>query len=81
VRANTKFGSKKNILSHYDLGNDFYSLWLDPTMTYSSSLRINKSDTLEEAQINKYKRIIDRLDINNDTSVLEIGSGWEDLLN
>lgn len=75
VRANTKFGSKKNIISHYDLGNDFYSMWLDPTMTYSSSLRSQNTDSLENAQINKYKRIIDKIDING-ADILEIGCGW-----
>lgn len=75
IRANTKFGSKKNILAHYDLGNEFYSLWLDPTMTYSSSLRQKKTDNLKDAQINKYQRIIDKLEIDGQ-NVLEIGSGW-----
>lgn len=75
IRANTKFGSKKNILAHYDLGNDFYSLWLDPTMTYSSSLRKKKTDNLKDAQINKYNRIIDQINIDN-ANLLEIGSGW-----
>jgi len=75
VRANTKFGSKKNILAHYDLGNDFYSMWLDPTMTYSSSLRKTGAESLKEAQINKYARIIDRLNLDG-ANTLEIGCGW-----
>jgi cyclopropane-fatty-acyl-phospholipid synthase len=75
LRLNTKYGSKKNIVKHYDIGNDFYKLWLDPTMTYSSALRKNDNENLQEAQINKYQRIIDNLDIKN-KSVLEIGCGW-----
>lgn len=75
IRANTKKGAKKNILAHYDLGNDFYAMWLDPSMTYSSALRQNKSDTLEQAQKNKYQRMINNLYLKNKT-VLEIGCGW-----
>jgi cyclopropane-fatty-acyl-phospholipid synthase len=75
IRINTKYGSKKNILAHYDIGNDFYKLWLDPTMTYSSGIRVSNDDSLEQAQINKYDRIIQRLDIKN-KSLLEIGCGW-----
>jgi cyclopropane-fatty-acyl-phospholipid synthase len=75
VRLNTKYGSRKNILEHYDIGNDFYKLWLDPTMTYSSAICQNSNETLEQAQINKYKRIIDVLDVGG-AKVLEIGSGW-----
>lgn len=75
LRLNTRKGSKKNILQHYDISNDFYKLWLDPTMTYSSALRVNNNDTLESAQNNKYQRIADELNIENKT-VLEIGCGW-----
>lgn len=75
IRLNTKYGSKKNILQHYDIGNDFYSLWLDETMTYSSAIRNNKEDSLRDGQINKYNRIIHKLDIAN-KKVLEIGCGW-----
>lgn len=75
IRLNTKWGSRKNILSHYDIGNDFYKLWLDPTMTYSSALRTSPDDTLKLAQENKYQRIQDVLNIG-DKSVLEIGCGW-----
>jgi cyclopropane-fatty-acyl-phospholipid synthase len=74
VKANTKFGSKKNILAHYDLGNEFYSMWLDPTMTYSSCIRKTSQESLEEAQINKYQRIIDRLNLDG-ANTLEIGCG------
>jgi len=75
VRMNTLAGSRRNILAHYDLGNDFYELWLDPSMTYSSALYKNTGDTLQQAQHNKYDRILDRLD-NNSGSLLEIGCGW-----
>lgn len=75
VRLNTKYGSKKNILAHYDIGNDFYSLWLDPTMTYSSAIRNNNESDLEQSQINKYNRIINNLGLA-DKKVLEIGCGW-----
>ena len=75
VRLNTKYGSKSNILAHYDIGNDFYSLWLDPTMTYSSAIRNNNEDDLEQSQVNKYNRIINNLELA-DKNVLEIGCGW-----
>lgn len=75
MRRNTIDGSKKNIHAHYDLGNDFYSLWLDKTMTYSSAIFKNTDDTLERAQHNKYDRLIERFESNN-PSVLEIGCGW-----
>ena len=75
VKLNTKYGSKKNIIDHYDIGNDFYSMWIDSTMTYSSALRANDNDNLVGAQINKYKRIIDTLSLAG-KNVLEIGCGW-----
>jgi cyclopropane-fatty-acyl-phospholipid synthase len=71
---NTLRGSKKNIHAHYDLGNDFYQLWLDPSMTYSSALFSDESEGLQEAQTRKYDRMIDRL--NPSGSLLEIGCGW-----
>lgn len=74
-RLNTLQGSKRNIHAHYDLGNDFYKLWLDPTMTYSSGLYQNKTDTLEQAQNNKYDRLLHKLD-HKSGSLLEIGCGW-----
>ncbi len=70
---NTKKGSKKNIKAHYDLGNDFYQLWLDETMTYSSALFDSENDDLAEAQRRKYQNILDKL---SGSSVLEIGCGW-----
>jgi cyclopropane-fatty-acyl-phospholipid synthase len=75
LRMNTLRGSRKNIHAHYDLGNDFYSLWLDPTMTYSSALYKSAGDSLTQAQYNKYDRIIDAMDTPSG-KVLEIGCGW-----
>lgn len=76
-RENTKQGSQKNISEHYDLGNDFFSKWLDPTMTYSSGLFIDQNDeTVENAQFNKYRRIVSELNIQSHHRVLEIGCGW-----
>jgi cyclopropane-fatty-acyl-phospholipid synthase len=75
VRINNKMGSKKNISAHYDISNDFYRLWLDETMTYSSGLRVSNQDDLATAQRNKYQRIIDRLGLKN-KQILEIGCGW-----
>jgi cyclopropane-fatty-acyl-phospholipid synthase len=74
---NTKSGSKKNIEAHYDLGNNFYSLWLDPTMMYSSALFAGDSDkTLEQAQKDKCKRILSSLNNQAGDHILEIGCGW-----
>ncbi|MED7819438.1 MULTISPECIES: cyclopropane-fatty-acyl-phospholipid synthase family protein [unclassified Francisella] len=67
--------SKKNIHAHYDLGNEFYKLWLDKTMTYSSALYKNANETLEQAQINKYQNIIDKFG-KKEGSIIEIGCGW-----
>lgn len=74
-RINSLQGSKRNIQQHYDLGNDFYSIWLDPTMTYSSALYNNADADLSAAQLNKYDRLIDRIDATSG-SILEIGCGW-----
>ncbi|MBY0532878.1 MAG: cyclopropane-fatty-acyl-phospholipid synthase family protein [Xanthobacteraceae bacterium] len=76
LRANTKSGSRRNIEAHYDLGNDFYRLWLDPSMTYSSALYATPKQSLEDAQDNKLARIMDLLAIKNRERVLEIGCGW-----
>ncbi len=81
LRTNTRRGSKRNIAYHYDLGNDFYSLWLDPSMTYSAALYPNGvenhgPDTLHMAQLNKYRRIGQLLQLQPGQSVLEIGCGW-----
>lgn len=75
MKRNTLDGSKRNIHAHYDLGNDFYSLWLDKTMTYSAAIFKNKNESLEAAQLNKYDRLIGRFE-NPNPSVLEIGCGW-----
>ncbi len=76
LRRNSRKGSKQNIEAHYDLGNSFYKLWLDPTMTYSSALFKHEHESLESAQINKYQRIIDTLNIKSSDHILEIGCGW-----
>ncbi len=73
-RRNSLDGSRKNIPAHYDLGNEFYKLWLDPGMTYSSAL-FAEGDTLDQAQDRKYDRMIDGLG-SLSGSVLEIGCGW-----
>jgi cyclopropane-fatty-acyl-phospholipid synthase len=75
LRLNTLSGSKKNIHAHYDLGNDFYTLWLDPSMTYSSAIFSDKSTSLEQAQHNKYDRILQQLDTDSG-SLIEVGCGW-----
>lgn len=76
LRANTKKQAKKNIAQHYDLGNDFYSLWLDETMTYSSALFLSGQEPLESAQIQKYASMVDRMGVTPGDHVLEIGCGW-----
>ena len=73
---NTKKQSKANIAKHYDLGNEFFSLWLDKTLTYSSAIFNTKDQKLEEAQQNKYKKLINLLAIKNGNKLLEIGCGW-----
>jgi cyclopropane-fatty-acyl-phospholipid synthase len=75
LKPNTRRRSKVNVMAHYDLGNDFYSLWLDKTMTYSSALFAGSDKSLEEGQISKYDRILERLD-GTMGDVLEIGCGW-----
>ncbi len=75
-RANSLRGSKKNISEHYDLNNDFFALWLDPTMTYSSAYFKEEHYTLEQAQKAKYHRLCEQLFLGPDDHVLEIGSGW-----
>jgi len=77
LRENTLSRSKKNIHAHYDLGNAFYELWLDSSMTYSSAIFQNlKEEPLESAQKNKYQKIIDSLNLKSGDNVLEIGCGW-----
>lgn len=77
LNRNSRAGSKRNIMAHYDLGNDFYRLWLDRSMSYSSALyRSGEDDSLETAQQAKYRRILDRLQAAPGQQVLEIGCGW-----
>ena len=77
LRENTLSRSKKNIHAHYDLGNAFYELWLDPSMTYSSALFQNlEEEHLESAQKNKYQKIIESLNLKSGDNILEIGCGW-----
>ena len=76
LRPNSLDTSRRNISEHYDLGNDFYKLFLDPTMTYSSALFSNPTQTLEEAQVAKYDRLCRQLKLKPGEHILEIGSGW-----
>ena len=76
IIKNTKNRSKENIAKHYDLGNDFFSLWLDDTLTYSSAIFDNKKQALSEAQNNKYQKLINLLKPKDNSSILEIGCGW-----
>ena len=73
---NTKSRSKENIAKHYDLGNDFFSLWLDETLTYSSAIFDDHNKDLSDAQNNKYQKLINLIQPNNGDKVLEIGCGW-----
>lgn len=75
-RGNSHSGSRRNIEAHYDLGNDFYELWLDPTMTYSSAWFGGDAQSLEDAQRAKYQLVLDALDLKPNHTLLEIGCGW-----
>ena len=76
-RDNSKKGSRRNILAHYDLGNDFYKLWLDPTMSYSAAIFKHGADgDLVQAQHDKYDRLIDAVGAKAGDHILEIGCGW-----
>jgi cyclopropane-fatty-acyl-phospholipid synthase len=76
-RDNSREGSRRNIHAHYDLGNSFYGLWLDPTMSYSSALYEGQSGkSLEAAQTAKYDRILSQIGAKQGDSILEIGCGW-----
>jgi cyclopropane-fatty-acyl-phospholipid synthase len=74
-KKNNIRGSKKNITAHYDLGNDFYQFWLDSSMTYSSGIYYNESESLNKAQENKYLRLLNKID-KKEANILEIGCGW-----
>lgn len=73
---NDRRGARRNIHAHYDLGNDFYRLWLDRGMNYSSAMFLMEGQTLEEAQTAKLEAVLDRLDLRSGSRLLEIGCGW-----
>jgi len=74
--SNTKSKSLKYISKHYDLGNSFFSKWLDKSLTYSSAVYENPNDNLEKAQTNKYQKLINLMNVKDGNKVLEIGCGW-----
>ena len=74
--SNTKEQSKKNVASHYDLGNEFFSTWLDTGLTYSCGIFNTSNETLEKAQTNKYNKLIDLIKPRSGDKILEIGCGW-----
>ena len=76
LNRNTRRGSRRNIAAHYDLGNEFYRLWLDPSMTYSSAIYATAGESLEQAQLRKLDRVVDLLGLGGGERVLEIGCGW-----
>ncbi len=77
-RHNDRAGARRNIVAHYDLGNDFYAAWLDPTMSYSSAM-FEHGDTLESAQRRKQAALLDRLTLTPGDRMLEVGCGWGSL--
>lgn len=76
ANKNTQSQAKKNILSHYDLGNELYTRFLDTEMVYSSAVFTDQSQSLEQAQLNKFKEICDALELNSNDHLVEIGTGW-----
>ena len=76
LHRNTRVGSRKNIVAHYDLSDDFFRLFLDPTMMYSAAIFDRPEMSLEEASLTKMDRICQKLRLNPDDHLLEIGSGW-----
>jgi cyclopropane-fatty-acyl-phospholipid synthase len=76
INRNTRRGAKRNISAHYDLGNDFFALWLDPSMMYSCAIFDNPDATLAEAQLTRLDRICERLGLQPDDHLVEIGTGW-----
>jgi cyclopropane-fatty-acyl-phospholipid synthase len=75
-RANTRRGSRRNVVAHYDLGNDFFRLWLDDTMAYSSGIFPAPGASLREASVEKFDRVCRKLNLQPSDEVLEIGTGW-----
>jgi len=76
MRRNTRSNSRRNIRDHYDLSNDFYSLWLDHSLTYSSAFFERPDEPLERAQLNKYRRLCEKVGLQPGMRILEIGCGW-----
>ncbi|WP_197466063.1 cyclopropane-fatty-acyl-phospholipid synthase family protein, partial [Oleiphilus sp. HI0080] len=76
LNQNTVKGSKRNIAAHYDLGNDFFKTFLDPTMMYSSALFPSEDASLEEGSLNKLRTICEKLQLSKTDHVVEIGTGW-----
>ncbi|MFY0680202.1 MAG: class I SAM-dependent methyltransferase [Thalassovita sp.] len=76
MNRNTKKQARKNISAHYDLGNDFYAKWLDPSMTYSSALFEDPTQNLQAAQASKYASMLDQMGAQKGDHILEIGCGW-----
>ncbi|MCJ8168095.1 SAM-dependent methyltransferase [Atopomonas sediminilitoris] len=76
LNRNTRQGSQRNISAHYDLGNELFEAFLDPTMMYSAAQFLSPDDTLEQAQLNKLARICQKLDLKPSDHLLEIGTGW-----
>ena len=76
LRDNAPRKARRNIAAHYDLGNDFYSAWLDETMTYSSARFVSDADSLEDAQLRKVHTLLDRLKLRRGERLLDIGCGW-----
>jgi len=76
LNRNTRQGSRRNIAAHYDLGNDLFEQFLDPTMMYSAAMFLRENDSLEQAQLNKLERICEKLALQPSDHLLEIGTGW-----
>jgi cyclopropane-fatty-acyl-phospholipid synthase len=76
LRANSRAGARANIEYHYDLGNEFYKMWLDETLAYSSAMFLRADESLKDAQLNKFRLNYERLELRPEHHLLEIGSGW-----
>ena len=81
VNRNSREGARRNISAHYDLGNEFFSLWLDKTMMYSSAIFDDEKTSLYEAQLRRMKHICEKLQLNENDHLVEIGTGWGGLAN